>query len=119
GATVRSGWKAATKTVLHNHHLLPTQWKNDFIRMGFKSEELNKLLTWKLPMNLHISSPNGVHAKTINWNKQWGDWIRETPKKDLTKANALNQLEAMVKNYKGHFTPEGVEEIMKKIDQLR
>ncbi|MEW6606579.1 MAG: hypothetical protein AB1414_03860, partial [bacterium] len=118
GGAARLGLKTALKNVLENHHLLPKAFKEDFIKMGFSKKEL-ELLTKELPIDLHRLSPEGLHAKTINWNKQWEKWLRETPPSELTKANALNYLETMIRNHETHFTKQGVDEILEKINKLK
>jgi hypothetical protein len=118
GGTAK-GVKNVVSELLHNHHLLPKEHKQAFLKAGFSKEDLEKLTT-ALPIDLHMKKPNGLHTAVINWNKQWKEFIRDLPPDRFKKVYFLNHLERMVKTYEGtHFTTEQVEYIMKVIDEVR
>jgi hypothetical protein len=74
---------------IHEHHLLPQQFRVFFTTVGLNIEQ------FKIPLTAaqHTLKPNGVHTGDLNWNAVWKLFIDANPKAGAP--DVLNRLAAM------------------------
>lgn len=81
--------------LMHDHHLLPREFKVFFSARGIDIDEH----TISLGEKSHLL---GVHGKGLGnmpggWNKEWGAWIKENP--NATQKDVFQRLGSMMDRY--------------------
>jgi hypothetical protein len=81
---------------IEQHHLLPTQFKDNFEAVGLDIEEFKM----PLPRSQHRLNPDGIHTIAGgDWNGVWQNFFNEHPVGTYTADDVLNQLAKMMNDF--------------------